>query len=48
MGGGDEVLGSATGTFAEYAAAAATTVVPTPTPITSEQAAAVPMSGITR
>ena len=45
--GGDEVFRSATGTFAEHAVAAATTVVPKPTTITFEQAAAVPMSGLT-
>ena len=44
---GDEVFGSAAGTFAEYAVAAATNVVPKPTTITFEQAAAVPMSGLT-
>jgi NADPH:quinone reductase-like Zn-dependent oxidoreductase len=33
--------------FAEYAVAAATNVVPKPTTITFEQAAAVPMSGLT-
>ena len=44
---GDEVFGSAAGTFAEYAVAAATNVVPKPTAITFEQAPAVPMSGLT-
>jgi hypothetical protein len=46
-GHGDEVFGSGAGTFAEYAVAAATNVVPKPTTITFERAAAVPMSGLT-
>lgn len=44
---GDEVFGKGTGTFAEYAVAAAALLVPKPANVTFEQAAAVPMSGLT-
>ena len=44
---GDDVFGAGTGTFAEYAIAAAEHLVPKPTDITFEQAASVPMSGLT-
>jgi NADPH:quinone reductase-like Zn-dependent oxidoreductase len=45
---GDEVFGrGASGTFAEYAAAPAQHLVPKPAHVTFEQAAAVPMSGLT-
>ena len=44
---GDEVFGSGAGTFAEYAIASETNLVPKPATATFEQAAAVPMSGIT-
>ena len=44
---GDEVLGSGAGTFAEYAIASETNLVPKPATATFEQAAAVPMSGLT-
>jgi NADPH:quinone reductase-like Zn-dependent oxidoreductase len=44
---GDEVFGKGTGTFAEYAVAAAANLVPKPANITFEQAASVPMSGLT-
>jgi NADPH:quinone reductase-like Zn-dependent oxidoreductase len=45
---GDEVFGrGASGTFAEYAAAPAEHLVPKPAHVTFEQAAAVPMSGLT-
>jgi NADPH:quinone reductase-like Zn-dependent oxidoreductase len=45
---GDEVFGrGASGTFAEYAAAPAQHLVPKPANSTFEQAAAVPMSGLT-
>jgi NADPH:quinone reductase-like Zn-dependent oxidoreductase len=45
---GDEVFGrGATGTFAEYAVAPAEHLVPKPSAVTFEQAAAVPMSGLT-
>jgi NADPH:quinone reductase-like Zn-dependent oxidoreductase len=45
---GDEVFGrGASGTFAEYAAAPAQHLAPKPANVTFEQAAAVPMSGLT-
>jgi len=45
---GDDVFGrGASGTFAEYAAAPAQHLVPKPASVTFEQAAAVPMSGLT-
>ncbi len=45
---GDEVFGRGTsGTFAEFAAAPAQHLVPKPANVTFEQAAAVPMSGLT-
>jgi NADPH:quinone reductase-like Zn-dependent oxidoreductase len=44
---GDQVFGVGAGTFAEYAVAAEEHVVPKPTRITFEQAAAVPMAGLT-
>jgi NADPH:quinone reductase-like Zn-dependent oxidoreductase len=44
---GDEVFGVGAGTFAEYAVAAEEHLVPKPTGITFEQAAAVPMAGLT-
>jgi NADPH:quinone reductase-like Zn-dependent oxidoreductase len=44
---GDEVFGRGVGTFAEYAVASAKHLVPKPADITFEQAAAVPMSGLT-
>jgi NADPH:quinone reductase-like Zn-dependent oxidoreductase len=44
---GDEVLGWFQGSFAEYARAAADRVVPTPARLTSQQAAAVTLSGET-
>ncbi len=45
---GDEVFGrGASGTFAEFAAAPAEHLVPKPASVTFEQAAAVPMSGLT-
>ncbi len=44
---GDEVFGAGSETFAEYALAAEDQVVPKPPNITFEQAAAVPMSGLT-
>jgi NADPH:quinone reductase-like Zn-dependent oxidoreductase len=43
----DEVFGSGRGTFAEYAVAAEEHLVPKPPRITFEQAAAVPMAGLT-
>lgn len=45
--GGDEVLGFFRGSFAEYALAAAATVVPKPPGLTFEEAAAVPMAATT-
>jgi NADPH:quinone reductase-like Zn-dependent oxidoreductase len=45
--GGDEVFGAGVGTFAECAAAAADDLVPKPGNVTFEQAAAVPMAGLT-
>jgi NADPH:quinone reductase-like Zn-dependent oxidoreductase len=47
VGIGDEVFGVGAGTFAEYAVAAEEHVVPKPACITFEQAAAVPMAGLT-
>jgi NADPH:quinone reductase-like Zn-dependent oxidoreductase len=44
---GDEVFGRGVGTFAEYAVAPEEHLVPKPASITFEQAAAVPMSGLT-
>ena len=44
---GDEVFGVAEGTFAEYAPAAATKVVPKPANLSFQQAAALPISGLT-
>jgi NADPH:quinone reductase-like Zn-dependent oxidoreductase len=44
---GDEVFGRGVGTFAEYAVAPEEHLVPKPAGITFEQAAAVPMSGVT-
>jgi NADPH:quinone reductase-like Zn-dependent oxidoreductase len=44
---GDEVLGVGRGTFAEYAVAEEEHLVPKPAAITFEQAAAVPMAGLT-
>jgi NADPH:quinone reductase-like Zn-dependent oxidoreductase len=44
---GDEVFGRGVGTFAEYAAVPEAHLVPKPANITFEQAAAVPMSGLT-
>jgi NADPH:quinone reductase-like Zn-dependent oxidoreductase len=44
---GDEVLGFCRGAFAEYAAAAADKVVPKPSNLTFEQAAAVPIAATT-
>jgi NADPH:quinone reductase-like Zn-dependent oxidoreductase len=44
---GDEVFGRGVGTFAEYAVAPEKYLVPKPAGITFEQAAAVPMSGLT-
>ena len=44
---GDEVIGSGAGTFAEYAIAAETNLVPKPADLTFEQAASAPMTGLT-
>ena len=44
---GDEVFGTCEGAFAEYALARADMVVPKPENLTSEQAAALPISGCT-
>ena len=44
---GDEVLGVAPGSFAELAIAAPSTLVPKPVRLSFEQAAAVPISGVT-
>jgi NADPH:quinone reductase-like Zn-dependent oxidoreductase len=44
---GDEVFGKGRGTFAEYAAAAAAYLVPKPANVGFEQAASIPMSGLT-
>ena len=43
---GDEVFGSADGSYAEFAAAPETTLAPKPANLTFEQAAAVPMAGL--
>ena len=43
---GDEVYGSARGSYAEYAAAAEDQLAPKPANLTFEQAAAVPMAGL--
>src|SRR5215218_9479273 len=45
---GDEVFGTCRGSFAEYACARADRLVPKPSNLTFEQAAAVPVSGCTR
>jgi NADPH:quinone reductase-like Zn-dependent oxidoreductase len=44
---GDEVFGIATGSFADYASARADKLAPKPANLTFEQAAAVPVSGLT-
>ena len=44
---GDEVFGSATGAFAEYACAREDKLVPKPANLTFEQAAAVPVAALT-
>jgi NADPH:quinone reductase-like Zn-dependent oxidoreductase len=44
---GDAVFGAGTGTFAEYACAAATRLVTKPESVTFEQAAAIPIAGLT-
>jgi NADPH:quinone reductase-like Zn-dependent oxidoreductase len=44
---GDEVLGAADGAFAEYVCAKETRLVPKPARLSFEEAAAVPMAGIT-
>jgi NADPH:quinone reductase-like Zn-dependent oxidoreductase len=44
---GDEVFGSCEGSFAEYACAKADKLAPMPANLTFEQAAAVPVSGVT-
>jgi NADPH:quinone reductase-like Zn-dependent oxidoreductase len=44
---GDEVFGAGVGAFAEFALAAANDLVPKPANLTFEQAAAVPMAGLT-
>jgi len=44
---GDEVYGTGTGAFAEYATATAGRLAPKPANLTFEQAAAVPVSGLT-
>lgn len=44
---GDEILGFCRGAFAEYAAATADKVVPKPSSLTFEQAAAIPMAALT-
>ena len=43
---GDEVFGSADGSYAEYAAASEATLAPKPANLTFEQAASVPMAGL--
>ena len=43
---GDEVFGHCTGSYAEYAAAAADALAPKPANLTFEEAAAVPMAGL--
>ncbi len=44
---GDEVFGGATGSFAEYATAAEDRLAPKPRNLTFEQAAAIPVAGVT-
>lgn len=44
---GDEVFGTAEGTFAEYAVARADRIAPKPSNLTFERAAAAPISGVT-
>jgi NADPH:quinone reductase-like Zn-dependent oxidoreductase len=44
---GDEVFGSCEGSFADYARAKADKLAPKPTGLTFEQAAAIPVSGVT-
>jgi NADPH:quinone reductase-like Zn-dependent oxidoreductase len=44
---GDAVFGTCTGAFAEYACAAESTLAPKPSKLTFEQAAALPIAGIT-
>ncbi len=44
---GDEVFGAARGTFAEYASAAAQGLAPKPATLTFEEAAAIPVAGVT-
>ncbi|MEU4657613.1 NAD(P)-dependent alcohol dehydrogenase [Streptomyces sp. NPDC023723] len=44
---GDEVFGSGTGSFAEYARAKAAKIAPKPAGLTFEQAAVLPVSGVT-
>lgn len=44
---GDEVFGTSTGSFAEYVAATPGTLAPKPATLSFEQAAAVPISGMT-
>src|SRR6266540_3327031 len=44
---GDEVFGTCEGSFAEYACAREDKLAPKPANLTSEQAAAVPISGVT-
>jgi NADPH:quinone reductase-like Zn-dependent oxidoreductase len=44
---GDEVFGAGTGTLAEYATAAEDALAPKPANVTFEQAAAVPVAGLT-
>ncbi len=47
LGPGDEVFGACTGAFAEYASARASALARKPSNLTFEQAAAVPVAGIT-
>jgi NADPH:quinone reductase-like Zn-dependent oxidoreductase len=47
FGPGDEVYGTATGTFAEYVSASPAKLAPKPANLSFEQAAAVPVSGAT-
>jgi NADPH:quinone reductase-like Zn-dependent oxidoreductase len=44
---GDEVFGTGFGTFAEYATATEDRLAPNPRPLTFEQAAAIPVAGVT-
>src|SRR5207247_5763280 len=44
---GDEVFGAGSGSFAEYAAASADNLAPKPRSLTFEQAAALPIAGLT-